>query len=62
LLIRNQGRVITYEEIEYEIWNNECTKAALKSLIRDLRKKTDKNIIVNYSGIGYKLELRKISA
>ncbi|WP_121627622.1 response regulator transcription factor [Poseidonibacter antarcticus] len=62
LLIQNQGRIITYEEIEYEIWNNECTNAALKSLIRDLRKKTAKDIIVNYSGIGYKLELQKISA
>lgn len=60
LLIQNQGRVITYEELEYHIWNNECTNAALKSLIRDLRKKTNKNIIKNYSGIGYKLELKSI--
>ena len=60
LLIKNQGRVITYEEIEYHIWNNECTQAALKSLIRDLRKKTLKNIIKNYSGIGYKLELKRV--
>lgn len=60
LLIQNQGRVITYEELEYHIWNNECTNAALKSLIRDLRKKTNKSIIKNYSGIGYKLELKSI--
>lgn len=60
LLIKNQGRVITYQEIEYHIWNNECTQAALKSLIRDLRKKTLKNIIKNYSGIGYKLELKRV--
>ena len=60
LFIQNQGRIITYEEIEYHIWNNECTTAALKSLIRDLRKKTFKNIIKNYSGIGYKLELKNI--
>ena len=60
LLIQNQGRVITYEELEYNIWNNECTNAALKSLIRDLRKKTNKTIIKNYSGIGYKLELKSI--
>jgi len=60
LLIQNQGRVVTYEEIEYHIWNNECTNAALKSLIRDLRKKTFKSMIKNYSGIGYKLELKNI--
>lgn len=60
LLIQNQGRVVTYEEIEYYIWNNECTEAAFKSLIRDLRKKTFKDMIKNYSGIGYKLELKYI--
>ena len=60
LFIQNQGRIITYEEIEYHIWNKEWTTAALKSLIRDLRKKTFKNIIKNYSGIGYKLELKNI--
>ncbi|MGA1939411.1 response regulator transcription factor [Arcobacter sp. YIC-310] len=59
LFIQNQGRVVSYEEIEYHIWDNECTQAALKSLIRDLRKKTHKNMIKNYSGIGYKLELKK---
>jgi two-component system, OmpR family, response regulator VanR len=58
LFIQNQGRIITYEEIEYYIWNNNCTQAALKSLIRDLRKKTFKDIIKNYSGMGYKLELK----
>ncbi|GGD30591.1 hypothetical protein GCM10012288_00760 [Malaciobacter pacificus] len=60
LLIQNQGRIVSYEEIEYHIWNNEATEAALKSLIRDLRKKTFKSIIKNYSGIGYKLELKNI--
>ncbi|MGA1932774.1 response regulator transcription factor [Arcobacter sp. YIC-464] len=60
LFIQNQGRVVTYEEIEYHIWNSENTEAALKSLIRDLRKKTHKNMIKNYSGIGYKLELKNL--
>lgn len=57
LFIQNQNRVITYEELEYHIWDNECTDAALKSLIRDFRKKTYKTILENYSGIGYKLNL-----
>lgn len=57
LFIQNPGRIVTYEELEYYIWNNEVTEAALKSLIRDFRKKTYKDIIKNYSGIGYKLNL-----
>ncbi len=39
LFIQNPNRVVTYEELEYHIWDNECTTAALKSLIRDFRKK-----------------------
>ncbi len=57
LFIQNPNRVITYEELEYHIWDNECTTAALKSLIRDFRKKTYKTILQNYSGIGYKLNI-----
>ncbi|RXJ65459.1 DNA-binding response regulator [Halarcobacter ebronensis] len=60
LFIQNPNRVITYEELEYHIWDNEATQAALKSLIRDFRKKTYKTILKNYSGIGYKLNLEKI--
>ncbi|RXJ91864.1 DNA-binding response regulator [Arcobacter sp. CECT 8983] len=58
LFIQNPNRVITYEELEYHIWDNECTTAALKSLIRDFRKKTYKTILQNFSGIGYKLNIQ----
>ncbi|QDF30049.1 response regulator transcription factor [Halarcobacter anaerophilus] len=58
LFIQNSNRVITYEELAYHIWDNECTSAALKSLIRDFRKKTYKTILQNYSGIGYKLNIQ----
>ena len=57
LFIQNPNRVISYEELEYHIWDNECTTAALKSLIRDFRKKTYKTILKNYSQIGYKLNI-----
>jgi len=59
LFIQNQNRVISYEELEYHIWDNECTEAALKSLIRDFRRKTYKDILKNFSGLGYKLNLQK---
>ncbi|RXI26492.1 response regulator transcription factor [Aliarcobacter trophiarum] len=57
LFIQNPNRVITYEELEYHIWDEEGTQAALKSLIRDFRKKSYKSILKNYSKIGYKLNL-----
>lgn len=59
LFIQNPNRVITYEELEYHIWNDEFTQAALKSLLRDFRKKTYKTILQNFSGIGYKLNLEE---
>lgn len=59
LFIQNPSRVITYEELEYHIWDNDCTEAALKSLIRDFRRKTYKTILKNFSGLGYKLNLEK---
>ncbi len=59
LFIQNKNRVITYEELEYHIWDNEATDAALKSLIRDFRKKTYSTILKNFSGIGYKLNLEE---
>ncbi len=55
LFIKNPNRIITYEEIELHIWNNEVSNGAFKSLIRDLRKKTFKTFILNISGIGYQL-------
>ena len=56
-LIKNKNRTLSYEEIEYHVWNDSVSMEALKSLIKDLRRKTHKEIIVNVSKIGYKLEL-----
>jgi len=57
LLIKNPEKVLTYDELEYHIWDDVVSRDALKSLIRDLRKKTSKETIKNVSGIGYKFEV-----
>ncbi len=57
LLIKNQNKVLSYDELEYHIWDDSISRDALKSLIKDLRKKTSKEIIKNVSGMGYKLEI-----
>ena len=57
LLMRNIHRVVTYTELQDEIWgDNVMTDNAIRSLVNALRKKLPKEIISNLSGIGYKLE------
>lgn len=57
LFLKNQDKVLSFEEIEYHIWDDVVSKEALKSLIKDLRKKTSKELIKNISKIGYKIEI-----
>ena len=57
LLMRNLHRVVSYEELQNEVWGDDVmTDNAVRSLVNGLRKKLPKNIITNLSGIGYKLE------
>lgn len=55
-LIKNRTRALSYEEINMEIWNGFMTQDALRSLIKEIRKKTYKEIIKNVSGIGYRID------
>jgi len=58
LLLKNSPNVVSYENIEYHIWEDLIvSKEAFKSLIKDLRKKTSKDLIRNISGTGYKIDL-----
>ncbi|MBU0923435.1 winged helix-turn-helix domain-containing protein [bacterium] len=57
LLIKEYNRAISYEEINKEIWNNTMTQDALRSLVKEIRKKTYKELIINISGIGYRIDL-----
>ncbi len=57
LLVKNKDRAVSYEEFNQIIWDGEMTKDALRSIVKDLRKKIDKNIIKNISGIGYRVNL-----
>lgn len=58
LLLKNQTRYVTYEEIENFVWSDSImSKDALKSLVKTLKQKLPNNTISNLSGIGYKIEL-----
>ena len=55
LLIQNQNRMVTYEELQNRVWIDDVmTDSALRSLVRNLRKKLPTDIIFNLSGIGYR--------
>lgn len=54
LLIKNQNRVVHYDDLQDKIWIDDVmTDSALRSLVRNLRKKLPTDIIYNLSGIGY---------
>jgi len=61
LLLKNKNQVVSYKNIETEIWyydDKVMTIDALKNLIKNLRKKTSKELIENISGLGYKLVVK----
>lgn len=54
-LISNQKRITYYEELQDSVWVDDVmTDSALRSLVRNLRKKLPTDIIYNLSGVGYK--------
>lgn len=56
MLLSNQNRIVHYEELQENVWGDDVmTDSALRSLVRNLRKKLPTDIISNFSGVGYKL-------
>ena len=56
-LLQNSSKALNYDEISKEIWNNEMNPDALRSLVKEIRKKTYKELIKNVSGMGYRVDL-----
>lgn len=57
LLCLDIDKTVTYEEIEYQIWGSDSMSlSAIRSVVRDLRKKIGSEYIVNVSGSGYRLK------
>jgi len=58
LLLRKKGMVVSYEEIEMNVWKEEYMSiAALRTLVKSLRKKLPNSFIKNYSQSGYSFEV-----
>uniref|UniRef100_UPI004048CF5C winged helix-turn-helix domain-containing protein n=1 Tax=Aliarcobacter sp. TaxID=2321116 RepID=UPI004048CF5C len=56
-LITNHNISISYEDINKEVWDGEMSQDALRSLVKEIRKKTYKELIKNVSGIGYRIDI-----
>ena len=58
LLLKNPEHICSYIEIENYLFDEEgMSSNALRSLVKNIRKKTDKSLIENHSKMGYKIAL-----
>lgn len=59
-MLKHSNRVISYEELECNIWDeNGMSDSAVRSLVRDIRKRIGKDTIQNIAKVGYKLIIKK---
>jgi len=57
LLLKNRNRYVTYVEIDNYVWKDGVmTKDALKTLVKNTKNKIPKELILNLSGTGYKID------
>ena len=58
LLVENLGSFVPHDDLKKNIWNNtKVNDAAVRTFIKRIRTKTDKEFIENISGLGYKLKV-----
>ncbi len=58
LLLKNKDRYVSYSEIENFVWDESVmTKDALKTLVKNLKTKIPKNLILNLTNSGYKIDV-----
>ena len=58
LLTKNHNNFLSYEDINREIWEGAMTQDSLRSMIKEIRKKTYKELIKNVSGVGYRIDVQ----
>lgn len=57
-LCKSPGQIISQEQIEYAIWQNEpAGYAAFRSVLFRLRNKIHKDLIINQNNSGYKIQM-----
>ncbi len=56
LFIKNKNQIVTPEMITEYVWQDYVDPANVRVQINNLRKKLDKELIINIRGLGYKLD------
>jgi DNA-binding response OmpR family regulator len=57
-MIKRANQVVSFDDIYAYIWDFDSpSKEAIKSIVKDIRKKIGKDVIKNIYGIGYTLEI-----
>lgn len=58
LLIKNRNKYVSYNQIENFVWDDGImTKDALKTLVKNIKTKIPKNLILNLTNSGYKIDV-----
>lgn len=57
LLIEAKGNIVTFETIEYLLWDNSMSSSALRTLLYRLRNKLKRNIVETIPSVGCKINL-----
>ncbi|WP_457598338.1 response regulator [Hydrogenimonas sp.] len=56
LLIERNGKVLSFEQMEYSIWPNRCVSdSTRRTLVHRLNSKLDKQLVLTIPGVGYRL-------
>ncbi len=61
LFVEHKNNLVTYSEIEHTVWydyDEVMTESALRTVIKNIRKKANVKFINNVSGLGYKLVVK----
>lgn len=54
VLVKNLSTYTTNEDLNKYVWNDKATGTTIRTFVQRLRDKTNKNLIENVSGLGYK--------
>lgn len=58
ILVKNLGIFVLHEDIKKYVWTNRnVTDSAIRTFIKRVREKTDKDFIKNIPGLGYKINM-----
>jgi len=58
LMIKNHNRAVKYDEFDNYIWDGQMSEDAIRTVVKELRKKISKEAVKNLSGIGYQINAK----